>query len=158
MDFYLIGKIVSTHGLRGEVKVLPDTDFDRFFVGATIYADQHTLKIKSVRSQNDLLLIAFEGLNQIDDVIHLKGLELYTKDEPKLLENEYHFSMLVGKPVYTSNSFHVGMVESVVVVPQGHLLRIETVDHRFVMVPFVGAFVKEISDDGIWITPIEGLL
>jgi len=158
MNMYLIGKVVATHGLKGEVKVLPDTDFNRFFVGANIYTTEHHLVIRSVRNQKHLLLVAFEGLNRLEDVEHLKGLELYTKDEPELLENEYHFSMLVGKSVYVSNSQQIGEVESVVIVPQGHLLRIKTIDNRFVLVPFVNEFVKEISDDGIWITPIEGML
>ena len=42
MKFYNVGKIVNTHGIRGEVRVIPTTDFidERFAKGAKLYLDQ----------------------------------------------------------------------------------------------------------------------
>ncbi len=159
MIFYSIGKIVTTHGIKGEVKVLPDTDFDRFKVGATVYADQKPLVIKSVRRQNAYFLVSFEGLPTLTSVEPLRKLEIFTKEEPDDLgEDEFHLPKLVGLDVWTGNNFHVGIVESVVEVPQGHLLRIKTNDNKSVLVPFVKAFIKSVSTDGIFIDVIEGLL
>ena len=43
---YEIGKIANTHGIRGEVKIKTDTDFDRFVKGKTIYTTTESGELK----------------------------------------------------------------------------------------------------------------
>lgn len=159
MIYYAVGHIANTHGVKGEVKVLPETDFDRFTVGQTFKIDAGTLTIKTVRPQNKYLLISFEGYHSLDDVLRLKGQTLYTNQAPEILDDDaYHLPTLIGLSVYTNSSLYVGKVIAVTEVPQGHLLRIETVEGKKVYVPFVNAFIKEVTDESITIEPIEGLL
>ena len=155
---YSIGKIVATHGIKGEVKILSHSDFDRIKVGHTIYAGETPLKIRSVRRQNEYYLVGFEGYLTLTEVEPLKKKEVFTTEEPTLGEDEFHLPKLVGKDVFSMNQIHLGKVESLVEVPQGYLLRIETNDKKLVYVPFVNAFVKSISDEGIMIETIEGLI
>ncbi|WP_162164078.1 ribosome maturation factor RimM [Acholeplasma hippikon] len=159
MMLYSIGKIVTTHGIKGEVKVLPDTDFNRFVKGAVVIVNGKELTINTVRTQNEYFLVSFEGYPTLTEVETLRGFEVFTKEEPtELGENEYHLPALIGLPVYTMDNTLVGEVDSVLELPQGHLLRVLTTEKKKVLIPFVKEFIKTVSDDGIWIDVIEGLL
>ncbi|MBN3491173.1 16S rRNA processing protein RimM [Acholeplasma equirhinis] len=155
---YSIGKIVDTHGIKGEVKILSHSDFDRIKVGVTLYIGELPLKVRSVRRQNEYYLVGFEGYLTLTSVEPLRKKEVFTTEEPTLGEDEYHLPKLVGLDVFSMNHLHLGKVDSLVEVPQGYLLRIETNDKRMVYVPFVNAFVKSVSDEGILIETIEGLI
>lgn len=159
MVLYSIGKIVTTHGVRGEVKISPETDFNRFVKGATVYVNGKTLIIKSVRTQNNYFLVSFEGYPTLTEVEKLRGLEVYTNEEPEELgEDEFHLPKLIGLDVFLMDNTPVGEVTSLLDVPQGHLLNILTTEGKQVLVPFIKQFVKEVTDEGIWIEVIEGLL
>lgn len=159
MLFYCIGKIVTTHGIKGEVKVRPETDFNRFEIGKKVFVDQETLTIKSVRKQNELFILQFNELTSLTAVEHLKQKDMYTNEEPSnLSDDEFHLPKLIGLDVFTETHQVFGKVLDIVDVPQGHLLRIKTLDQRIIMIPFVKEFVKSVSDTGIMIALIEGLL
>ncbi len=159
MLFYCIGKIVNTHGIKGEVKVRPETDFNRFKIGKTVYVDSKTLTIKTVRKQNDLFIISFNEHSSLTSVEHLKHQDIYTNEEPnELSDDEFHLPKLIGLNVFTENHYVFGTVEDIVDVPQGHLLRVKTLDERSIMIPFVKEFIKSVSEEGIMIALIEGLL
>lgn len=158
---YEIGKIINTHGIKGEVKVKTNSDFDRFKKNKKVYTivkeQKIELKITSVREAADHLIIGFDAFDNINQVIHLKGALLYTDEKPKLKKNEFHYQDLIGKDVYNQHGVCVGKVIDLIEVPQGHLLQIQQGDKKS-LIPFVGAFVKDITDDQIQIEEIEGLL
>lgn len=157
---YEIGRISNTHGIRGEVKIKTDSDFDRFKVGKTIQTivgdETLNLKIVSVKVASDHFIVKFEGYDNINQIEHLKGLVLYTSDKPKLKKDEYHFKDLIGKSVINQHGKQVGTVKDVIEVPQGHLLQVDT-GLKLALIPFVEAFVKSIEKE-ILIEEIEGLL
>ncbi|WP_162146949.1 ribosome maturation factor RimM [Acholeplasma granularum] len=156
---YLIGKIVSTHGIKGEVKVQSITDFNRFFVGSKVIINQQEMTIKTVRRQQDLYLISFENFPTLSEVEHLKKQEIYTSQEPdELLEDEFHLPQLIGLDVYAQNNYFVGKVIELVEVPQGYLLRVKKDDGQYKLIPFVDVFIKEVTDEKIVIDAIEGLI
>lgn len=158
---YEIGRIINTHGIRGEVKVKTDSDFDRFVVGKTIYVLDKDIKkeltIKAVRKFPQGLIVKFVGIDNINDIEYLKGSLLYTDEEPVLEEDEYHYNDLIGLKVINQNNVEIGVVNDVIDVPQGHLLQVKT-SSKMVLIPFVSAFVKEIDEHSIKIEEIEGLL
>lgn len=159
MRMFLIGKIVKTHGIKGEVKIDSYTDFDRFKVGNEVLINHQSFKIKSVRTQNELLLVSFEGLLSLNDVIFLHGQEVFTDKEVSIdSDDEFHLPSLIDRKVYTDDLVYVGLVKYVIDVPQGHLLEIYNDDDKKILIPFVKAFIKEVTKDKIIITPIEGLI
>ncbi|MGI6770942.1 MAG: ribosome maturation factor RimM, partial [Acholeplasmataceae bacterium] len=90
------------------------SDFDRFKKGNTLYyynkKEKVNLKIKSVRMQNEIFLIKFEGFNSLTEVEDLKGLELFTSDRPELEEDEYIKEDLIGLSVYSTEGELIGKV------------------------------------------------
>lgn len=159
MKKYLIGKIINTHGVRGEVLIKPLTDFNRFVKDKEVFTldPQINLKIKKVRHHNKGFLVSFYDYDNISLVINLKGLSLYTNEKPNLLEDEYHYNELVGLEVYNQDNVLRGVIKDVLEVPQGHLLRIEVGETKK-LIPFNKQFIKEVKDDHLIINEIEGLL
>ncbi|MBN2300627.1 MAG: 16S rRNA processing protein RimM [Acholeplasmataceae bacterium] len=161
---YQIGKITNTHGIKGEVKIYNLSDFNRFSVGAKIFVmmkDKRVdFEIERVRFQGNLLIVKLKAYDNINDILVFKGLDVYSdhKPEKELETDDFHYQDLLDKAVYTSDDVLVGYVQSMIPVPQGHLLEVEKLDGKKVLIPFVKAFVGDILEDRIMITPIEGLL
>lgn len=155
---YRIGMIANTHGVRGELKIISETDFNRFEKGKTVIINDQTYKIQSVRDQNKFLLIKFEGFNTINDVERLKGTPIYS-DEPYEIEEEdtYHYQALIGTKVYTDKGEYLGITSDIIEVPHGHLIEVKDGDRKN-LIPFVQNFIKEVTNEKIVITPIEGLI
>ena len=75
-----IGKIINTHGIKGEIKVQSHSDFTdvRFQPGETVMIERQNeptleLKIATYRMHKGLHMLTFEGINNINDIEHLKG-------------------------------------------------------------------------------------
>jgi len=161
---YQIGKITNTHGIKGEVKIYNLSDFNRFFVGAKIYVMLKGKKVEftidRVRPQGTVLIVKLHSYDDINDILIYKGLDVYADEivTEQLEEDDYHYDSLIDKDVYTKDGAFVGVVAGLIPVPQGHLLEIKKESGKNILVPFVNAFVEEVLDDKIIITPIEGLL
>jgi 16S rRNA processing protein RimM len=161
---YLIGNIANTHGIKGEVKIYNLSDFNRFLVSEKIYVQIKGVKkyfiIERVRPQGNLFIVKFKGIDNINDVLAYKGMDVFSDEDvsEQLEEDDYHYTSLLDKDVYSEEGTLLGKVISLVPVPQGHLIEIEKTDGTKALVPFVKAFVKEVTKDRIIILPIEGLL
>ncbi len=160
---YQIGNITNTHGIKGEVKIYNLSDFNRFFVGASMFVilkgEKHTLTIERVRAHKNVLITKFKEYNDINDILKFKGLDVFTDEAPdELEEDDYHYHDLIGKDVYEKDGKKVGHVLSLMEVPQGHLLEVMTLEGKKSLIPFRSEFVFDVLEDRIIITPIEGLL
>ncbi len=161
---YLIGRITSTHGIRGELKVSRLTDFERFEPGKTVYIEEHgkyvPFEIESVRAHKNRLLVKFLSMDNINDVLKYRGLDLYTDEklDQTLAADEYYYDDLIGKRVETDQGETVGVISSLLEVPQGHLLEVKKNDGNNVLIPFVSAFILSVDEYVVVIKPIEGLL
>jgi 16S rRNA processing protein RimM len=158
---YRVGKIVNTHGIKGEVKVMSTSDFDRFKKGNTLYyynkKEKVNLKIKSVRMQNEIFLIKFEGFNSLTEVENLKGLELFTSDRPELEEDEYIKEDLIGLSVYSTEGELIGKVIDLRFLPSQELLVVKGEGKKEILIPLIAEFVVSINDK-IIVKVIEGLI
>lgn len=161
---YQIGKITNTHGIKGEVKIYNLSDFNRFLVGAEIYVmikgKKVNFTIDRVRPQGKMFIVKFQSYDNINDILVYKGLDVFTDEvvTEELEDDDYHYQSLLDKKVYTNTNQYVGIVTGLIPVPQGHLLEILKENDQKAFVPFVKAFILEVSEDKIIIDPIEGLL
>jgi 16S rRNA processing protein RimM len=152
---YLIGKITTTHGIRGEVKILNLSDYPRFNIGDKVYINEIPYHIESSRPHKGQLIVKLSLVNTMNDALLLKDKEVFSKE--RIEDDGYHYEDIIGSMVKTLDGIEVGIVKSIREVPQGSILEIQT-DKKMVLIPFVDAFVKEITEDLIIIDPIEGLL
>ena len=108
MKYVLIGKIVNTHGLKGEVRILSSFKYkDRVFVdGMKIYIGKEKIceVINSYRHHKIFEMITMNGYNNINDILKYKGEYVFVnKEDIKLKENEYLDEDIIGLNVYTES-------------------------------------------------------
>lgn len=166
MKYLNVGKIVTTHGIKGEVKIKVETDdLSRFDKGSKLYLgkdEKHIQKeiiIDNARNQKDMILLSFNKITNINDVLEYVGLNLYVDIDEVREDGEIYYDDLIGCNVLVNDNV-IGVVEDVMEVPQGEILRIKKQNGKTALVPYVDEFIEEVDIDKkeIIINPIEGLL
>lgn len=115
MKFLKVGKILNTHGIKGQVKVLSLTDYDeRFEELEWVYIEgfEEKFYINKIQYRHKDILISFKGYNNINDVEKFKGKYLLIDEEQKreLPEDTYYISDIIGLDVYTVDKEYLGKV------------------------------------------------
>lgn len=165
MDYIEVGKIVGTHGIKGELKVLSDSDFkaERFKKNNILYIeinnDYKEVKITSYRPHKNVELITINNLFDINDVEKYIGKMLYIKKEQlkKLTKDEYYYMDLIGLEVVSSESEVIGIVKDIMRLPQGEVLVVYNSSNKRILIPFVDEFIVDVKDK-IIVKVIEGLI
>ncbi len=109
MKYINIGKIVNTHALKGEVRLLSSFDYkDRVFVpGNKVYIgmNKDVEEIETYRRHKNFDMIKFKGINYINDVLKYKGCNVFiSEDDLKLSENEILSSDFILYEVYNNDN------------------------------------------------------
>lgn len=168
----LVGRIWRAHGVRGEVKIIPDTDDpDRFQDLPVIYTGRSAAAavphdLESVRFQptkRGIIIIAkLRGINSREAAESMRKASVFAReaDLPPLEEDEFFVHDLIGLAVVTHTDDPVGTVDDVIEGPAQSILVVARKGRGSVMIPAVEEFVEDIDLDAqrIVIRPIEGLL
>ena len=157
------GKIVNTHGVRGDIKVDSYCDsvedllsFSRVFIKNG--TDYKPYKITKASAFKGMALLHFEGIDDFDAANLLKNKLIYaSRDDMDLPEGTYFVADLIGLPVFDAASGRVyGKVKDLVDGSASRLYEIET-PSGVVLLPAVDAFISGVDlEKGIAVTPIEG--
>lgn len=156
-------KIVNTHGVKGEMKAMYYADSPSFFKKVPFLYDKKENKyhITSVKEHKGALLVAIEGVEDMDKAEMMKNTSLYAKREdfPPLPKGEYYLVDLVGLMAQTVDGEEIGEVTDIIEKAAQNLLVINK-DGREVLIPNCDAFVDrvDLQEKKIFITPIEGLI
>lgn len=116
-----IGKIVNTHGVKGEVRVLPSTDdIKRFSKLKEIRVENRTsqtYEIETVRYHKTFVLLKFKGIDNMDQAELLKNsiLKINRKDALPLGQDEYYQCDLYGLKVVTDTGRNLGELTDILV-------------------------------------------
>ena len=159
-----VGQIVGTFGIKGELKFHSESDFieDRLSKGNVLYLKQNDtyepITIDSARLHKNNYMITINGHNNINDVLKYVVFSLYV-DITKAKELEdgvYYCDELIDMEVYNQHNELIGRVVDIIEIPSSKLLEINDGKKKF-LVPVIDEFVKEITDNKIFIEEIEGL-
>ncbi len=117
MKYVLIGRLVNTHGLKGEVRILSDFKYkDKVFVpGMKIYIGKDKIceVIATYRHHKIFEMITMDGYNNIDQILKYKGDYVFVnKEDIKLGENEYLNEDIIGLKVYVNDKL-LGVVKRI---------------------------------------------
>ena len=155
LQFVEAGEIVTTHGVRGEIKVLPWLDcpemlceFDRCRLNGKEY------KIAQCRVQKSCNLVKLEGIDNMEDAQKLRGkiIELYRED----IDDEVIFAAeLIGMQVYAEGSC-IGEITEVLDYPGNSVY---VVDDGKYMIPAVKEFIlsTDMEKNEMQVRLIEGM-
>ncbi|MBE6662508.1 MAG: 16S rRNA processing protein RimM [Ruminococcaceae bacterium] len=158
------GRIVNTHGVKGEVKVEPWCDSPAVFAKLPkVYLKKGNDYIchKLVRASvfKHLVVTGMEGINDVDAAALLKGQTLYAaREDFHLKAGAYFIADLVGLPVIDSESgVEYGKLREVINRGASDIYVVETPSGERMM-PAVKEFVKRVdAENGIYVCPIEGM-
>ena len=153
------GEIVNTHGVRGEVKIMPWTDTPAFLRAIkTLYIDGGAVRVLASRVHKGALLATLEGVADVNAAMRLKGKRVFIdRDDAHLPAGRFFIQDIIGARVVTESGEEVGTLREVLDAPAGmvYIVRGET-EH---LIPAVDEFVlRTDADEGIiTVRLIEGM-
>ncbi|MGK0724325.1 ribosome maturation factor RimM [Aerococcus urinaeequi] len=171
-QYYLVGKIVNTQALRGEVRVMATTDFpeERFKIGAILAIFNgnklvETVEVDGHRLHKNFNLLHFKGKNNINDVEKFKGFDLKVagteREADELDENEFYYDDIIGLEVYTTDETYLGKVREITSLPSNDVWAIQRPNKgKDILIPYIEDIVLEIDldDNRVVIDPMDGLI
>ncbi len=166
MDYTIIGKIISTHGIKGEVKVYPLTDnLDRFNYLKTAYIGDKKIKVEleRVKYHKNLAILKFREFNDINEIISFKDSFIYVDEVGKVVLPEDHFFIydLLDSQVFDTKANLIGTIIDVLQGPSNDVYVIKSIDnHKEYLIPAVKQFIIDVNtlDKKVVIDPIEGMI
>lgn len=167
MKYYNVGKIVNTHGVRGEVRVLATTDFvdERFAAGNTLYLQEKdaplALEIEKARQHKGFILVKFVGYDNINDVEKFRDHELMVSadDQQPLEDGQYYYHQIIGLNVQTTAGRPLGKIKEILSPGANDVWVVERPKQKDLLLPVIDDVVKNVDlDNGlVEVELMEGL-
>lgn len=162
-EYLEAGKIVSTHGIRGEVKIMPYCDspellceFDRLFIGR----NHDEIGIERARVQKNMVIAKLEGINTPEDAEKYRNIMLFMhRDDLELDEGTYFIQDLIGIEVRNADTNELyGVIDDVIETGANDVYSIKG-ESRSYLIPAIPDVVISTDIDGelMLIRPLEGL-
>ena len=156
LQFLEAGQIVTTHGVRGEVKLLPWSDSPEFLVDfKRVVIDTKEYKVESCRIQKNCNLLKLSGIDTVEagQALRDKIVKVYRCDAPEEL---IFAAELIGMEVYADSEM-IGKITDVLDYP-GNKVYVITGTHSY-MIPAVKAFIlsTDLDVNRMQVKLIEGM-
>lgn len=160
--YIYLGKIVNTHGIKGELRLL--SNFERkelvfkpsfpIFIGK----EKQKEKIATYRPHKEFDMVTLEGYKNINEVLKYKGKNVYIdREELHLNERDYLYEELIGLQVYEKKE-KLGTVKNIVYNKSNILLYIEGEKNFYI--PLNQAYLKKVNkkEEKIEVENAKGLI
>lgn len=166
MDYIQVGKIINTHGIKGELKIFPLTDnINRFDELRSVFIGDEKLKvnIEKVWYQKGIVIIKFKEFDDINQVLSYKDEYIYIDEEDKvqLPKDTYFIYEIIGSKVIDTEGNEIGIVKDILTnLPNDVYVVENSVNKKEYLIPAVKHIVLEVNikEKMITIEPIEGLI
>ena len=161
MKLIKIGKIVNTHGIKGELRILSKFPYkDKVFVkNMKVYIDKNNIEvINTYRKHKNFDMVTFEGYNNINEVLKYKGKNVYiNKEDIELKQDEYLDEELIGLDVMYKNML-MGTIGDIERYDKISLIKINGKD-RYYLIPYNFNLIDniDIKNNKIYIKDVDGL-
>ncbi len=156
IEFLEAGEIVNTHGVMGEMKVLPWSDGPEFLLGfKRVRIDGKEYAVENCRVQKTCNLLKLKNITAMEDAQALRGkvVEVYRCDAP---QDIIFAAELIGVNVY-ADGVHIGDIADVLDYP-GNKVYVVQGEHQY-MIPAVKAFIlsTDLDKNEMQVKLIEGM-
>ena len=139
------GQIVNTHGIRGEVRILPWTDTPDFLRKfKTLYVDGKPMKVLSASVHKQQVIVRFEGIDDINAAMPLKGKTVYIdRADVKLPKGRFFIQDILGAEVVTETGETIGKLTDVLDLPGVAVYEVKGETEQ--LIPAVPEFVRKVD-------------
>ncbi|MRN56771.1 ribosome maturation factor RimM [Paenibacillus monticola] len=172
MEELTVGKLVNTHGIRGEIKIFSHTDFPEVRFAAEkkliVYPPNGGARfeviVESAREHKGMFIVKLKGYTDINQVEKYKGsvLKVPSKDLVELPENEYYFHHIVGCEVFTDEpgSESLGTIIEILQPGANDVWVVKPAKGQDILIPVIPDVVLDVDIETKRITVhlMEGLL
>ena len=152
------GQIVNTHGIRGEVKILPWCDGPEFLKAfKTLYIEGKPYAVEQSRVHKTLLLCKLRGIDDVSVAQTFKNKVVkIDRDSAPIAEGRVFISDLIGLPVFAEDK-EIGTLKDVLSGPANDVYIVK--GDREYMIPAVSEFLEDVNvDEGyIKVKLLEGM-
>jgi 16S rRNA processing protein RimM len=161
-EYITIGKILSSWGLNGQIKVEVATDFpDRFSPSSEIWLDKQPVLIESTEWRKGQVILKLNTVNDLGTADSLREhlIEIPSSQLRPLPEGEYYHFQLIGLEVRTTGGEIIGEVTDVLAMSSSDIYVVKGSEGE-ILIPAIADVVKSIDIDNglIVIEAIDGLL
>ncbi|WP_379151241.1 ribosome maturation factor RimM [Paenibacillus sp. sgz5001063] len=167
-----VGKLVNTHGIRGEIKILSSTDFPevRFAPGKKMFvvpadgSPKFEVTVEAAREHKGTYIVKLKGYTNINQIEKYKGslLTVPSDDLVELPENEYYFHQIVGCEVYTDedDSQPLGKITEILQPGANDVWVVKPAKGQDILIPVINDVVLDVDIQAkkIKVHLMEGLL
>lgn len=169
-QFYIIGKVINTQGIKGEVKVDAYTDFpeERFVPGNRVWAGaeksspMQELTIETARQHKQFYIVKFKEFNSINDILTLVNLNLWIAGDQQhaLDENSFYYHQIIGCRVETVSGEYLGVVSNILETGANDVWVVAREGKSDLLIPYIAEVVTRVDLDArlIAIDPLPGLI
>jgi len=166
-QYFEIGQIVNTFGIKGFVKVKPFTDdmkrFDEL-KSVLIIKDKKMIQmqIEEVKYQQYVVLVKLKGIDDINMAEQYKGcyIKIKREDAKNLPEDTYFIADLIGLSVYTDDGVLLGKVDDIYNNKSNDIYVIKDELGKQILLPGIKEVIKQIDIDNekIIVHLLDGLI
>jgi 16S rRNA processing protein RimM len=165
-----VGKIVNTHGVRGEIRIWPQTDFPevRFKAGSRLLlmapdsGEPVAVEIETAREQKNVFVVKLKGYDDINQVERLKGWELKAgeADRAPLSEGEYYVRDIVGCHVVSEEGESLGTITDILTPGANDVWVVKRPGGKELLLPVIDDVVLavDVAAKTVKVHLMEGLL
>lgn len=167
-NYFKVGTIVNTHGIRGEVKIMAITDFasDRFKKGAELQIDTNQgfvpVNVQASRMHKNMWLVLFEGVTNINEIEKYKTHDIYVYGEERaaLGDDEYYYDEIIGCRVVDLAGNVIGTISEIMETGANDVWIIQRDGKSDALIPMIDDVVKQVDVENklVTIDALEGLI
>jgi 16S rRNA processing protein RimM len=157
-QFLAVGKIINTHGIKGEVKVQSTTDdLSRFKKLKSAYIDNNEVKIVGCKLQPGKVILKIDGIDSIEEASKLKNkfIEVKREDAIKLPKDSYYAVDIIGCEVFEETGNKLGTIDDIIYTGSNDVYWIK--GEKEILIPALKTIITEINIDNkkVIIKPLD---
>lgn len=150
LEYFVIGKIVNTQGIKGEIRVIPTTDdINRFKKLKEIYifrrGNLDLYEIEGVRFNKQFVLLKLKGIDSINEAELLKNTEIKIPKELAIPceKDEYYISDLYGMKVLAGEE-EIGIIEDIIFTGANDVYVVKSKDSE-ILIPAIKQCILDVN-------------
>lgn len=169
-EWFTVGTIANTQGLKGELKIVSQTDFpeERFKPGSRLtmmdpeLTKQIEVEVAASRNHKNNYVVKFTAWSDINEVEKFKGwlLKINKEQRIELSEHEFYYNEIVGCSVVSDEGVELGVIQEILTPGANDVWVVQPATGKSVYIPYIEDVVKQvdIQNRRVIVHILEGLI
>lgn len=149
LDLFTIGQIVAPHGVRGDVRIYPDTDFPKRFLKMKYgYINGKKYEVESARLHKRVVLMKFAGVDDRNaaELLVKKDLQVPREDLVPLQKGQHYIYDIIGSAVYDLQDHELGKLTDVLHTGSNDVYVVTADDGKETLLAAIPDVIKSIDE------------